>query len=84
MAFNKELFIESVRKFPAVWNPSWKKHHDPTKVNNAWDEIAKANSCSKLEAKKYWKSLQDRFVRERKVLDSRRSGSGSDALYTPT
>ena len=38
---DEEKLIESVRKFPCLWNASYKAYKDQRARENAWKEVAK-------------------------------------------
>ena len=74
--------MESVRGYPLLWNSGSGDYKDRNVKANAWEAVAKENSCTVEEAKKYWKNLRDKFVRERKQEDdSKRSGGSADSVY---
>ena len=62
------ILIETVRKYPSVWNMALKEYKDTTVKENAWTSILKEVMSSKDDCKKRWKTLRDRFVRELKVI----------------
>ena len=65
-----------------LWNSGSGDYKDRNVKANAWEAVAKENSCTVEEAKKYWKNLRDKFVRERKQEDdSKRSGGSADSVY---
>lgn len=82
MALNLEKLIEAVRGYPVLWNSGIIEYRDRTKKDNAWAAVAKASSCSMDAAKKGWKNLRDKYVRERRQeYESSRSGGAADAIY---
>ena len=82
MVFRTEMFIETVKQSPVLWNSSSGDNKNRTMKDNAWDEVANKNSCSTDDSRKYWKNLRNKFVRERKLVeDSKRCGGSAESVY---
>ena len=45
--------MESVRGYPVLWNSGSGDYKDRNVKANAWEAVAKENSCTVEEAKKY-------------------------------
>ncbi|XP_057295971.1 uncharacterized protein LOC130624932 [Hydractinia symbiolongicarpus] len=79
--FDKELFIEEVRKFPCLWNIYSTDYKDRNIKNNAWQELARIfqKDCEFLQ--KQLKYLKDNL---KKCLDRRtrmtKSGAAASSL----
>ena len=46
------ILIETVRKYPSVWNMALKEYKDTTVKENAWTSISKEVKSSKDDCKK--------------------------------
>ncbi|XP_067139625.1 uncharacterized protein [Centruroides vittatus] len=77
-----EKFIENIRKYPCLYD---KRHRDYKNVclkHAIWTTIGKSYNLDATSAESRWKTQRDRYTREcKKVEDSKRTGSGSDAVY---
>ena len=65
--------MESVRGYPVLWNSGSGDYKDRNVKANAWEAVAKENSCTVEEAKKYWKNLTTTKVKElsKKIFHTR-------------
>lgn len=79
----EEKLIDAVRKFPCLWEAKHLAHKEQWTRENAWLEVVKVMNANIgasdtpftiEEYQKKWKSLRDRFVRERKLVTNWMSG----------
>lgn len=70
-----ENLINLVFEYPCLWNKQEKSYSRRNCKINAWDEIGRQLGTDAKEAKDLWRSLRDKYVREKKKAeDSERSG----------
>ncbi|XP_031330383.1 transcription factor Adf-1-like [Photinus pyralis] len=72
-----ELLISLVRLKPYLFNKGDKRYKDLVLKENAWKEIADTLNSTVPQIVKLWKSLKDRFGRERKKIKIIPSGSAA-------
>lgn len=80
-------FKSLYEKEEAIWNPRDPNHKNKLKVADAWENICKSLSkdISVVELKKKKESLMSTYRNlYQKVLQSKKSGAGSDEVYKPT
>ena len=68
-----EALIESVRRYPSVWQVRSKAYKDLRVTENAW-KVSEETGLPQEECKKKWKGLRDKFVRELKKVKHRVTG----------
>ena len=77
-----ELTIETVRKYPSVWNMALKEYKDYRVKENCWKEISQKVKMPVGRLQKKWKSLRNKYVRELKAVKKKRvTGTTSNALF---
>ncbi|XP_053978114.1 uncharacterized protein LOC128876038 [Hylaeus volcanicus] len=85
MEWTSERSIELIGKFKnheCLWNVALREYRNIAKKKDAWEEISEHFSTNLKEVEKKMKSLLAAYRRERKkILDSKRSGSGIGATY---
>ncbi|XP_066986813.1 transcription factor Adf-1-like [Macrobrachium rosenbergii] len=72
-----ELLINLVRERPAIYDASDPNHSDRGFVVSLWKEVAAAMSCTEAECKDKWRHLRSNFMRERRKISEKPSGSGN-------
>ncbi|XP_015600754.1 transcription factor Adf-1 [Cephus cinctus] len=60
--------IEEVKKYPLLYDNKFRGYH--AIKDKAWINIAGKLNVKPVEAKNRWRSLRDRFVREKKLISS--------------
>ncbi|CAH1183922.1 unnamed protein product [Phaedon cochleariae] len=77
MSLEEGTLIEMIEKFPHLWdkkNPSYK---DKIAIENSWKTISEIMSLTVEECQDMWKSIRLKFIRERRLIKNRPSGSGA-------
>ena len=70
----EEALIEAVRSFPCLWQVKSKSYKDLRAKENAWRKVCLDTDLNGDFARKKWKQLRDRFVREIRKIKKRVSG----------
>uniref|UniRef100_A0A1A8LKB3 MADF domain-containing protein n=1 Tax=Nothobranchius pienaari TaxID=704102 RepID=A0A1A8LKB3_9TELE len=78
----KEKLILAVTDFPELYNISTKEHRDIHTKAAAWEIVGARINTSGEKAKKRWKNLRDTYMRVRKSLKERKSGSAAGGQKT--
>ncbi|KDR22277.1 transcription factor Adf-1-like [Zootermopsis nevadensis] len=60
--------VHEVRKHPALYDPKIRSYKDSAEMDKSWLEIANELGMKPLNVKNRWRSLRDKFVREKKRL----------------
>ncbi|CAH0562968.1 unnamed protein product [Brassicogethes aeneus] len=68
------LFILLIQSFPHLWNLRNKDFKNAEMKEQSWLQLAATMECTVAECQKQWKSLRDRYSKEKRALPS---GSGS-------
>lgn len=82
-------FIEKYEGLPSLWNPTDAFYTNKTAKNRAFDELKEIYrkikpNCTREVVKKKINSLRTNYRKElKKILNSKRSGNGADAVYEP-
>ncbi|XP_072402097.1 uncharacterized protein [Diabrotica undecimpunctata] len=63
-------FIEVIQTYEYVYNLAHKDYKNSKKKDAAWEVIAETVNASVDECQKLWKSLRDRFVKEKNKIHS--------------
>ncbi|XP_034834770.1 uncharacterized protein [Maniola hyperantus] len=81
-----EHFIESVRRFPCLWNTSAIEYRDQELKDAAWTEVMKETDLSSVkEVKLKWKKLRDSYrdaLKRQSELLAKEPGAGAPAKKT--
>ena len=86
---NVIVLILGVRSHSNLWNVFDKTYKDRVKKESAWEEIKQelneeGNNYTIEELKKKWNILRTQYRKEQKlVINSKKSGSGTNDLYVP-
>lgn len=78
-----EALIEAVRQHPCLWDNRIKEYKNRNRKEKAWKTVSGEVNAEPDCCRKDWKSLRDRYVRERRTLQ-KNSRSGAAASKTPT
>ncbi|PSN41006.1 hypothetical protein C0J52_16064 [Blattella germanica] len=72
--------VQEVRKWPALYDPRRRGYKDSTETEKAWTQVANELGLQSLDVRNRWRSLRDKFVREKKrlVLDGEASYRSRD------
>lgn len=90
--YNKQSiieFIELYRSHPCLWKVKSTEYSDRDKKNKAYEDMIKKlqevdNSATRDSVKKKIDSLRGCFRKElKKVMQSKKSGSGTEDIYKP-
>ncbi|XP_067118580.1 transcription factor Adf-1-like [Centruroides vittatus] len=80
--FNNEYFIETVRKYPCLYDKKCTDFKDTTLKKTIWTAIGEQFGISGDDAEKRWKNLRDRYTKERrKMRESHVSGASTSEVY---
>ncbi|XP_078495448.1 transcription factor Adf-1-like [Ciona intestinalis] len=75
MSFN-EILIEMVRDSPNLYDSKDKYYKDQIKIDSMWTKISSSTGQPVEICTKRWKSLRDRFSKERKNIENmKKSGA---------
>lgn len=79
-------FIEAIREKPIIWDPQNTSKKNKAKRGDAFRELAEAFPLATTEELiQKWKNLTQTYRNlRRKVLASKKSGSGIRDIYKPT
>ena len=81
---NVVFFMEEVQKYDCLYNKYSKSYKDKyIKINN-WTKIGEKFDMSAADAEKKFKIVRTGYGRYLKKVKAIPSGSGRDAVYTPT
>jgi hypothetical protein len=76
----QELLSEAVRQYEHLYNPSLVGYKDTQKCSNSWDEIASNMGMPVGVCVNKWKSIRDKYVREKKAMQSRSGDAGGKGV----
>ncbi|XP_044734314.1 transcription factor Adf-1-like [Chrysoperla carnea] len=74
-----EKLVETVAKFPCIYDTSNKLYKNQVAKDNAWKEVAEHTKKSANDCKKRWRNIKDTFFKRQK----RRTGTGSSTNMKP-
>ena len=72
----EELLSEEVRKYEHLYNPSLASYKDAQMASNSWREISSNVGLPVDGCLKMWRKLRDKYVREKKGMQSRSGDAG--------
>ncbi|XP_065106181.2 uncharacterized protein [Paramisgurnus dabryanus] len=78
-----EKLIQSVYAYPVLYNVSYRDYCSSERRAKAWREVAASVGLSVVECKRRWKSLRDRYIRERRLCALRKEQGGRRLHYWP-
>ncbi|CAL8239895.1 unnamed protein product [Gadus morhua 'NCC'] len=78
----QELLSEAVRQYEHLYNPSLVGYKDTQKCSNSWDEIASNMGMPVGVCVNKWKSIRDKYVREKKAMQSRSGDAGGKGGFS--
>ncbi|XP_056447321.1 LIM domain-binding protein 3-like [Gadus chalcogrammus] len=76
----QELLSEAVRQYEHLYNPSLDGYKDTQMCSNSWDEIASNMGMPVGVCVNKWKSIRDKYVREKKAMQSRSGDAGGKGV----
>ena len=76
----QELLSEAVRQYEHLYNPSLVGYKDTQKCSNSWDEIASNMGMPVGVCVNKWKIIRDKYVREKKAMQSRSGDAGGKGV----
>ncbi|GAB6027376.1 hypothetical protein CHUAL_001652 [Chamberlinius hualienensis] len=74
-------FVNEIKKFPALYDPSDVEYRNMDFKNSAWKAIAAVVELPVRDCQLRWKSLRDRFVREKRSYKQDPSSKVTWSLY---
>ncbi|XP_066953196.1 transcription factor Adf-1-like [Macrobrachium rosenbergii] len=77
MVMEVEFLINLVRERPPIYDPSDRSHRDRDAIAALWKEVAAAMKCTEAECKDKWRHLRSNFMRERRKINVKPSGSAN-------
>ncbi|XP_016339975.1 transcription factor Adf-1-like [Sinocyclocheilus anshuiensis] len=78
-----EKLIQSVHAYPVLYNVSLHDYRSAERRVKAWREVAASVGLSVVECKRRWKTIRDRFIRERRLCQLRREEGGRRLHFWP-
>ncbi|KAG7164019.1 uncharacterized protein LOC121872213 [Homarus americanus] len=70
-----DVLINLVRERPAIYDPTDRSHRDRDVIAALWREVAAALKCKEAECKEKWQHLRSNFMREKRKISAKPSGS---------
>ncbi|KAJ8942312.1 hypothetical protein NQ318_005304 [Aromia moschata] len=61
-------FVSVIRQFPQIWDRSHPQFRDKDAKDSAWDVVGSKMGCSGDSCKETFKSLREKYIREREKL----------------
>ncbi|KAL1492556.1 hypothetical protein ABEB36_010796 [Hypothenemus hampei] len=77
------VLVETIQHYEFVYNMSHPDYKNAKKKQLAWEEIASILNCPVAECQKTWKSLRDRFTKEKNKMKSGSEAPESNWIYFP-
>ncbi|XP_064469801.1 uncharacterized protein LOC135384533 [Ornithodoros turicata] len=77
----QELICIEVEQRPWLYDNSRGDYKDIIKRDNAWEAIGRMVSMSATDCQKAWRGIRDRYARELRSTESKRSGMGAGEVY---
>ncbi|XP_030641147.1 uncharacterized protein LOC115821461 [Chanos chanos] len=81
MAEIVEILIKTVSNHPELYNVTLQDYRNPEKRVNAWQSISASVGLPAVECKTKWKSLRDRYMRERRLEKLKRKKGERSSSY---
>ncbi|XP_067296468.1 uncharacterized protein [Pseudorasbora parva] len=78
-----EKLIQTVYAYPVLYNVSLHDYRSSERRVNAWREVAASVGLSVVECKRRWKTIRDRYIRERRLCKLKREEGGRRLHYWP-
>ncbi|KAF4113974.1 hypothetical protein G5714_006519 [Onychostoma macrolepis] len=78
-----EKLIQSVHAYPVLYNVSLHDYRSAERRVKAWREVAASVGLSVVECKRRWKTIRDRYIRERRLCQLRREEGGRRLHFWP-
>ncbi|XP_064463565.1 uncharacterized protein LOC135374555 [Ornithodoros turicata] len=77
----QELICIEVEQRPWLYDNSRGDYKDTIKRDNAWEAIGRMVSMSATDCQKAWRGIRNRYARELRSTESKRSGMGAGEVY---
>ena len=81
-SINNDELMETIRKYPAIYEKSTNDYHDNRKKKNAWNAVEKLLGTEPGAAQKRYSTIRTRFSKYLKDLKLP-SGSGNEIVLKP-
>ncbi|XP_073697434.1 uncharacterized protein [Garra rufa] len=78
-----EKLIQTVYAYPVLYNVSLHDYRSSERRVKAWREVAASVGLSVVECKRRWKTIRDRYIRERRLCKLRKEEGGRRLHYWP-
>ncbi|KAL1273532.1 hypothetical protein QQF64_026346 [Cirrhinus molitorella] len=78
-----EKLIQTVFAYPVLYNVSLHDYRSSERRVKAWREVAASVGLSVVECKRRWKTIRDRYIRERRLCKMRKEEGGRRLHYWP-
>ncbi|XP_002661969.1 uncharacterized protein si:zfos-128g4.1 [Danio rerio] len=78
-----EKLIQTVYAFPVLYNVSLHDYRSTERRVKAWREVAASVGLSVVECKRRWKTIRDRYIRERRLCKLKKDLGGRRLHYWP-
>ncbi|XP_026111314.1 uncharacterized protein LOC113086914 [Carassius auratus] len=76
-----EKLIQAVHAYPVLYDASLHDYRSAERRVKAWREVAACVGFSVLECKRRWKTIRDRYIRERRLCQLRTEEGGRRLHY---
>ncbi|XP_056312784.1 uncharacterized protein si:zfos-128g4.1 [Danio aesculapii] len=78
-----EKLIQTVYAFPVLYNVSLHDYRSTERRVKAWREVAASVGLPVVECKRRWKTIRDRYIRERRLCKLKKDLGGRRLHYWP-
>ncbi|XP_051552380.1 uncharacterized protein LOC127440041 [Myxocyprinus asiaticus] len=78
-----EKLIQIVYTYPVLYNVSCHNYRSSEKRAKAWRDVAASVGLSVVECKRRWRSIRDRYIRERRLCKLKREEGGRRLHHWP-
>uniref|UniRef100_A0A672KFX2 Uncharacterized LOC107577831 n=2 Tax=Sinocyclocheilus grahami TaxID=75366 RepID=A0A672KFX2_SINGR len=78
-----EKLIQTVHAYPVLYNASLHDYRSSERRVKAWREVAACVGLSVVESKRRWKTVRDRYIRERRLWQLRKEEGSRRLHYWP-
>ncbi|KAI7813415.1 hypothetical protein IRJ41_016876, partial [Triplophysa rosa] len=78
-----EKLIQSVYAYPVLYNVSFHDYRSSERRAKAWREVAASVGLSVVECKRRWKTIRDRYIRERRLCKLGKEQGGRRLHFWP-
>ncbi|XP_051981471.1 uncharacterized protein LOC127642997 [Xyrauchen texanus] len=78
-----EKLIQIVYTYPVLYNVSCQNYRSSEKRAKAWRDVAASVGLSVVECKRRWRSIRDRYIRERRLCKLKKEEGGRRLHHWP-